>query len=70
MAKKEKKEKSKTKHKSTKKWGYYKTEGENLKRLKEFCPKCGPGVFLGERKSENKKIFYCGSCFLTLEKNE
>jgi ribosomal protein S27AE len=45
-------------------------EGENLKRNKEFCPKCGLGVFLGERKIGDKIIHYCGSCFLSIEKKE
>lgn len=67
---KEKKVKSEKKHKSTKKYEKYKIEGDKVTRLREFCPKCGPGVFLGERKLDGKKIYYCGSCFLTIEKKD
>ncbi len=68
--KKERKAKSKTKHKSIQKYKYYTVEGENLKRNKKFCPKCGPGVFLGARKINDKIVYYCGNCFLSQEKKE
>jgi len=55
MAKKDKKPESKTKHKNLKKSGFYKVEGEKAVRLREFCPKCGPGVFMGKRKLEEKE---------------
>lgn len=70
MAEKKKREKSKTKHKVTKKYQYYKIEGNSLKRERNFCPKCGPGVFLGVRKNGEKKIYYCGCCFLSQERKE
>jgi small subunit ribosomal protein S27Ae len=65
-----KKEKSKSKHKVTKKYKYYTIEGDNIKRNKNFCPKCGPGVFLGERKANGKIIYFCGFCFLSIERKE
>ena len=65
-----KKKKSKGKHKVTKKYEYYEIKGDNLKRKRNFCPKCGPGVFLGVRKTNGKTIYYCGSCFLSIERNE
>ncbi len=68
--KKGKKPKSKSKHKVSKKYKIYKIEGDKITREREFCPKCGPGVFLGKRKLEGKTIYYCGSCFLTIEKKE
>ncbi len=36
----------------SKRWEKYK-QGN-----KKFCPKCGPGIFLGEHKDR----FYCGKC--------
>ena len=36
----------------------YKIDGEKIERLKRFCPKCGPGVFLAEHKDR----FACGKC--------
>ncbi|HIE41312.1 MAG TPA: 30S ribosomal protein S27ae [Candidatus Aenigmarchaeota archaeon] len=65
-----KKEKSKSKHKLTQKYKYYRVEGEIIKRDKEFCPKCGPGVFLGRRELQDKVTYYCGSCFLSIEKKK
>lgn len=61
---------SKSKHKTSQKYKNYKVEGEMLIRNREFCPKCGPGVFLGKRAVKEKSIYYCGSCFLTIEKKE
>ena len=40
------------------KWSKYNTDGESLVRNGEFCPKCGPGVFLGVHA--DRKI--CGKC--------
>ncbi|MBN2095591.1 MAG: 30S ribosomal protein S27ae [Candidatus Aenigmarchaeota archaeon] len=71
MAKKEKKNPSKSKHKLVKKSSFYKVEGEKVVRSREFCPKCGPGVFMGKRKLADGKIrHYCGKCFMTIEKKE
>ncbi|HKZ49923.1 MAG TPA: 30S ribosomal protein S27ae [Candidatus Nanoarchaeia archaeon] len=44
--------------KSTNKYSKYKLEGSTLKRLGRICPKCGPGVFLGEHKERR----HCGRC--------
>ena len=47
------------------KWSKYSVEGCSLVRKSEFCPLCGPGVFLAthaDRKS-------CGRCGYT-KKNE
>ncbi|MBI5133733.1 MAG: 30S ribosomal protein S27ae, partial [Thaumarchaeota archaeon] len=29
-------------------WKYYKVEGEQVKKLKKECSRCGKGVFMGE----------------------
>jgi small subunit ribosomal protein S27Ae len=39
----------------------YKIEGNKLVRTRKACPKCGPGVFLGEHKDRNS----CGNCGYT-----
>ena len=44
----------------SKKYQKYKIEGNKVIRSKT-CPKCGPGVFLGEHKDR----YYCGSCHYT-----
>ncbi|MHB8605668.1 MAG: 30S ribosomal protein S27ae [Thermoplasmatota archaeon] len=41
--------------------GAYKVEGGKLVRLRKTCPKCGPGVFLGEHKDRVS----CGNCGYT-----
>ena len=38
--------------------GYYDFSSGVLKRKKKFCPKCGPGVFMGEHKDR----YACGTC--------
>ena len=43
--------------KASKKWGKYKLEGSTIIRKKN-CPKCGPGIFLGEH---NDRV-HCGKC--------
>ena len=40
---------------------HYKIEGENLTRDREFCPKCGPGVYLAVHKDRVS----CGKCGYT-----
>ncbi|MCD4759674.1 30S ribosomal protein S27ae [archaeon] len=52
MAKKKKKNKL-----TSKKYEKYTIEGDKVSR-KLSCPKCGPGVFLGEHKDR----LYCGKC--------
>ncbi|MFQ5941842.1 MAG: 30S ribosomal protein S27ae [Nitrososphaerales archaeon] len=42
-------------------WKYYKIEGEQAKRLKKECSRCGKGVFMGEHKDR----FSCGRCGYT-----
>ena len=53
MAKKEVKNKI-----PSKKYEKYEIKGTELKRKNPFCPKCGPGVFLGVHKDRKA----CGSC--------
>ena len=40
---------------------YYKVEGDKIVRTKKHCPKCGPGVYLGEHKDR----ISCGKCGYT-----
>ena len=40
---------------------HYKVEGDTVKRDREFCPKCGPGVFIAEHKDRRS----CGKCNYT-----
>ncbi len=40
------------------KWSKYSVEGGELVRKGEFCPKCGPGIFLGIH--HDRKV--CGRC--------
>jgi small subunit ribosomal protein S27Ae len=57
------KNKSKRKGKNrptSKKYKFYKIEGNILKREKT-CPRCGPGIFL--MKADNR--LYCGKCHWT-----
>jgi len=68
MAKKEKKTRKKgkivrkgRKHESIKTNKYYEIKGESLKRNREFCPRCGPGLWL----SKHKERLYCGKCGYT-----
>ena len=46
------------KKKGTAKRSYYKISGDKVERQRQFCPKCGPGVFLAEH--ENR--LSCGRC--------
>ncbi len=63
--KKENKGKKKRKNKpSSKKWKFYKIQGDKLVREK-YCPRCGPGIFLIKAKDR----LYCGRChYTTFEK--
>ena len=63
MAKKERvrKEKKVKERVKTKKHNYYKVEGDNIKRERKSCPKCGGGVFMAQHKSRNA----CGKCGYT-----
>jgi len=44
-----------------KKIEFFKVEGDKINRFRKHCPKCGPGIFLGEHKDR----FTCGSCGYT-----
>ncbi|RLG57097.1 MAG: 30S ribosomal protein S27ae [Hadesarchaea archaeon] len=37
---------------------FYKVEGGEVKRLRPYCPRCGPGVFMAEHKNR----LACGKC--------
>lgn len=41
--------------------GFYKIEGERITRTRQNCPKCGPGVFLGQHAGRVS----CGRCGYT-----
>ena len=59
--------KSKKNKPTSKKYKFYKIEGDKITRERS-CPRCGPGVFLA--KSGNR--LHCGRCHYTefLEKEE
>jgi small subunit ribosomal protein S27Ae len=40
---------------------FYEISGNKAKKIKPSCPRCGPGVFLGEHKNRNS----CGKCGYT-----
>jgi len=46
---------------STQVWKFYKIEGDQLKKLKKDCPRCGKGVFLAEHHDRET----CGKCGYT-----
>jgi small subunit ribosomal protein S27Ae len=46
---------------TSEKYKNYKVDGENVKRTKKHCPRCGPGVFL----ASHKERVYCGKCHYT-----
>ena len=46
---------------STQVWKFYKIEGDQLKKLKKDCPRCGKGVFLSEHHDRDT----CGKCGYT-----
>ena len=39
----------------------YEVSGNSVKRKSAFCPKCGPGVFMGVHKDRTS----CGKCGYT-----
>jgi len=63
-AKKDSKGKTEKKKPSTKKSSCYTVNGDKLERKNQFCPKCGPGVFLAIHKDRKS----CGKCGY-MEKN-
>ncbi|MCW7076994.1 MAG: 30S ribosomal protein S27ae [Candidatus Syntropharchaeales archaeon] len=40
---------------------FYSVSGDNVKRVRQNCPRCGPGVFLADHI--NRKT--CGKCGYT-----
>jgi len=40
---------------------FYKVEGDKLTRLKQSCPRCGPGIFMAEHGDR----LACGKCGYT-----
>jgi len=52
---------AKEKSKSSQKWKKYEVKGNQLIRKGKACPKCGPGVWLGEHKDR----LSCGKCNYT-----
>lgn len=61
-ASKDQKGKKPHKNKPTsKKYSHYEVSGENAKKKKKTCPRCGPGNFLADHKGR----LYCGKCHYT-----
>ncbi|MEA1904662.1 MAG: 30S ribosomal protein S27ae, partial [Candidatus Hadarchaeota archaeon] len=56
-----KKEKRKKRREKGAKSKLYKLEGEKVKRLRPYCPRCGPGVFMADHGDR----FACGRCGYT-----
>jgi len=54
---KRKEKKERKGRKASNKYKMYSIEGDSLKK-KRFCPRCGPGIFLGEH--QNRLV--CGKC--------
>ena len=52
------KKKQPTKKKPTQLWKLYQVHDNTLTRKSAFCPKCGPGTFLGVHKNRKQ----CGKC--------
>jgi len=45
----------------SKKYKFYKVDGDKVIREKKHCPRCGPGTFLADHKTR----LYCGKCHYT-----
>ena len=56
-----KSKRDKRKRPTSKKYQFYKIEGDKIIREGKSCPRCGPGVFLAD--SDNR--LYCGRCHYT-----
>lgn len=52
---------SESRKNKSEKWKNYEINGNMLIRKTKFCPKCGPGVFMGKHKDR----FVCGICKYT-----
>ena len=46
---------------TSEKYKLYKVTGETVKRNAKFCPRCGPGVFMGGGLNR----LHCGKCRYT-----
>jgi ubiquitin-small subunit ribosomal protein S27Ae len=46
---------------TSKKYSYYKVDGEKVTKSRKSCPRCGPGTFLAAHKGRS----YCGTCHYT-----
>jgi small subunit ribosomal protein S27Ae len=44
-----------------KKIEFFKVEGDKINRVRKYCPKCGPAIFLAEHKNR----LSCGKCGYT-----
>jgi ubiquitin-small subunit ribosomal protein S27Ae len=49
------------KKKTSMRYKNYEAKGSELKRKNQFCPKCGPGIFMAAHKDRNT----CGQCGYT-----
>jgi ubiquitin-small subunit ribosomal protein S27Ae len=63
MGKDDKKKAGKEKagKRTSKKWKAYEANGDEAKRLRKSCPKCGEGVFLAKHHDRSS----CGKCGYT-----
>ena len=48
-------EKKKT---ESKRYALYEAKGDKVERKNQFCPKCGPGIFMANHKDRKT----CGKC--------
>ncbi|HPY59957.1 MAG TPA: 30S ribosomal protein S27ae [Methanospirillum sp.] len=51
----------KTEKAAVKRSAYFKVEGKSAVAQRRYCPRCGPGVFMGEHKDRVS----CGKCGYT-----
>ncbi|HWQ66233.1 MAG TPA: 30S ribosomal protein S27ae [Methanospirillum sp.] len=58
--------KAKKVKKTTKRSAYFTVSGKNATAQRRYCPRCGPGVFMGEHKDRTT----CGKCGYTEFKNK